>query len=257
MGKNKIYFASDIHLGLPSFEQGRNREALFVQWLNDIKDDAKEIYLVGDIFDFWYEYNRVIPKGFSRFFGKIAEITDAGIPVHFFTGNHDVWMFGYFEKELGVTVHKEAITKSFNGKSFFIGHGDGLGKGDYGYKLLKSIFTSRVLQWLFSRLHPNFAMWLGNKWSVSSRYSKNITYKFKGDNELITKFARQTLTAENYDFFVFGHWHAATIHELTPNSNLVMLGDWIVNNTFACWDGQNMSLKRYSPPSDSHLIAQV
>lgn len=251
MTKTKIYFASDIHLGLPSIEEGRDREMLFVKWLDTIKHDAKEVFLVGDIFDFWYEYKRVIPKGFTRVLGKIAELTDSGVPVHFFTGNHDVWMFGYFEQELGVKIHRNPIVREFDGKSFFIGHGDGLGHGDYGYKLLKGIFTSKVLQWMFSRLHPNFALWLGNKWSVSSRYSKDITYQFRGDDELITRFARQTLLNQHYDYFVFGHWHAPTIHPLGSGSSLVMLGDWIVNNTYSVWDGQKMNLCRFI--SDSHV----
>lgn len=228
-----------------------------MSWLDSIKHDAKEIFLVGDIFDFWYEYRRVIPKGYTRFLGKIAEITDAGIPVHFFTGNHDVWMFDYFPQELGVSLHREPIVREFDGKRFYIGHGDGLGKGDNGYKLLKRIFTSKVLQWMFSRLHPNFAMWIGNKWSVSSRYSKEISYSFKGDEELITKFARQTLGNEHFDFFVFGHWHAPAIHNLAESSNLIMLGDWIVNNTFALWDGKTMSLKRYDGNGDKEVIAAV
>ena len=257
MSKSKVYFASDIHLGLPNLDEGRAREQLFVSWLDSIKHDAQEIFLVGDIFDFWYEYRRVIPKGFTRFLGKVAEITDSGIPVHFFTGNHDVWMFDYLPKELGVTIHRHPVVREFNGKKFFIGHGDGLGKGDRGYKLLKAIFTSKTLQWLFSRLHPNFAMWIGTKWSVSSRYSKDISYSFRGDDELITRFARQTLEQEHFDFFVFGHWHAPTIHPLRATSNLVMLGDWIVNNTFASWDGSRMSLQRYIRKDEVELIASV
>lgn len=257
MSQPKVYFASDIHLGLPSIMEGRAREQLFVSWLDGIKHDAKEIFLVGDIFDFWYEYRRVIPKGYTRFLGKIAEITDSGIPVHFFTGNHDVWMFDYFPQELGVSLHREPVVREFDGKKFYIGHGDGLGKGDNGYKLLKLIFTSKILQWMFSRLHPNFAMWIGNKWSVSSRYSKEISYNFEGDEELITKFARQTLESEHFDFFVFGHWHAPAIHNLKSNSNLIMLGDWIVNNTFAVWDGNLMSLNRYDGTSDQEIARVV
>lgn len=245
MDRTKIYFASDIHLGLPSHEKSLHREKLFVQWLDMAKQDAKEIYLVGDIFDFWYEYRKVIPKGFTRFLGKIAEIADSGIPVHFFTGNHDVWMFDYFPKELGVTVHRAPIVKEFDGKQFLIAHGDGLGKGDRCYKLLKWIFTNRVLQWMFSRLHPNLALWFGNKWSVSSRYSKNITHKFRGEDELITKFSRQTLQHEKYNYFVFGHWHSPVIYNLEKDSHLVLLGDWIENNTYGVWDGANFSLLRY------------
>ncbi|HPF92294.1 MAG TPA: UDP-2,3-diacylglucosamine diphosphatase [Tenuifilaceae bacterium] len=257
MGNQKVYFASDIHLGLPTPKgSALAREKLFVKWLDEAKKDASEIYLVGDIFDFWYEYKRVVPKGFTRFLGKIAEIVDSGIPVHFFTGNHDVWMFDYFPKELGVNLHRKPIVREFNGKKFFIGHGDGLGKGDYGYKLLKSIFTNRVLQWLFSRLHPNFSLWFGNRWSVNSRYSKEVTYKFKGDSELIAQFANSTLDHEIYSYFVFGHWHAPVIHPLKNSAKLVVLGDWIENFTYATWDGELMSLLRYIPNENDKLLAQ-
>ena len=245
MTKKKIYFASDVHLGLPNHKESLLREKLFVRWLDMIKKDASEIYLLGDIFDFWYEYKRVVPRGFTRFLGKIAEITDSGVPVHFFTGNHDVWMFDYFPKELGVTVHRETIVREFDGKKFLIGHGDGLGKGDRGYKLLKWFFTNRVLQWLFARLHPNFALWFGNRWSVNSRYSKEISHKFRGEHELITKFARDTLEKEHFDYFIFGHWHSPVIHNLKDNSDLMLLGDWIVNYTYGAWDGEKLHLKRF------------
>lgn len=252
-----IYFASDFHLGLPSFEKGIDREKLVVAWLDSIKNDASEIFLVGDIFDFWYEYKYVIPKGFTRFQGKIAELTDSGIPVHFFTGNHDVWMFNYFPRELGVSVHTQPIARDFNGKRFLIGHGDGLGKGDNGYKLLKGIFTSKVLQWLFSRLHPNFAMWLGNGWSVNSRYSKEIAHKFRGESELITRYARWELEQKsNFQFFVFGHWHSPVVYPLTPNETLVLLGDWIVSNTYAKWDGEKLELLHFKKNGESELVSK-
>ena len=167
--QKKIYFASDFHLGLPNFETSRQREDKIVRWLNIIKADAAEIFLVGDIFDFWFEYAKVVPKGFVRLQGAIAAITDAGIPVHFFKGNHDLWMFTYFQKELGVQLHSEPIEREFNGKRFFIGHGDGLGPGDYNYKLLKKVFTSKVCQWLFARIHPNLGIGLAHAWSQKSR----------------------------------------------------------------------------------------
>jgi UDP-2,3-diacylglucosamine hydrolase len=245
MSNSKIYFASDLHLGLPTEHDDHFREKLFVKWLDMVKQDAKEIYLLGDIFDYWYEYRRVVPKGFTRFLGKIAEIVDSGIPVHFFTGNHDVWMFDYFPKELGVPVHRKPIVRDFNGKSFFIAHGDGLGPGDVGYKLLKWAFTNRVLQWLYSRLHPNFTMWLGSKWSVSSRYSKEITHQFRGEEELITRFARENLERDHYDLQIFGHWHSPLIYNLADNADMVILGDWIVNNTYGVWDGTKFSLLRF------------
>ena len=245
MNSKKIYFASDLHLGLPTFTKSRERESLFVKWLDAIRADAAEIFLLGDIFDYWYEYRRVIPKGFTRFLGKIAEITDSGIPVHFFTGNHDVWMFDYLPKELGVSVFRKPIEREFDGKKFFIAHGDGLGPGDVGYKLMKSAFSNSVLQWLYSRIHPNFTMWLGNTWSNNSRYSKEITHTFKGEEEQITKFARIELQKNPLDYFVFGHWHSPILYPLNQQSRLILLGDWIVNNTYGVWDGNTFTLCRY------------
>jgi len=252
----KIYFASDLHLGLPNLEESRIREKFFVQWLDMVKTDASEIYLLGDIFDFWYEYKRVVPKGYTRFLGKIAQIVDSGIPVHFFTGNHDVWMFDYFPKELGVTLYTKPIAREYNGKKFFIGHGDGLGPGDPGYKLLKGIFTNRTLQWLFARLHPNFSLWFGNRWSVSSRYSKEISHKFREENEQITKFARQHLLAEHHDYFIFGHWHSPVVYPLAQNSHLILLGDWIVNFTYGVWDGTTFKLCRYSERGEVEVVSE-
>jgi len=257
MTGGRIYFASDLHLGLPNLKESLPREKLFNAWLDSIRPDTAELYLLGDIFDFWFEYRRVVPKGFVRFMGKIAEFTDRGIPVHFFTGNHDVWMFDYFQKELGVEVHHKPIVKEFGGKRFFLGHGEGLGPWDPGYKLLKAIFTSPALQWLFAKLHPNFSLWFGNQWSVSSRYSKEITHVFKGEGELITRFARLELQSNFYDYFVFGHWHSPVIYPLGQGSNLVLLGDWLVSNTFSVFDGQTMRLMRYSPGGSNEVLAEA
>ena len=256
MGK-KVYFASDLHLGLPTRKESLPREKMFIKWLDRIKSDASELYLLGDIFDFWFEYHRVVPKGYNRFIGKIAEFTDAGIPVYFFTGNHDVWMFSYFQEELGVEVHRKPLIKEIHGKKFVLAHGDGLGKGDIGYKLLKSIFTSPTLQWLFARLHPNFSLWFGNQWSVSSRYSKEITHEFKYDDELITKFTRSELENNYYDFFIFGHWHSPIIYSLTDKTNLVILGDWIVNNTYSVWDGETFKLMRFDENGEDIVLASA
>lgn len=170
MGKSKkIYFASDVHLGAPALHNNREREKLFVKWLNQVKTDAEAIYLMGDIFDFWFEYKRAVPRGFTRVLGKLAEITDSGIEVHFFTGNHDIWIFDYLPNEIGVIVHDDVIKTEIRGKKFFLGHGDGLGPHDKGYKLLKKIFTNRFLQWSFARIHPNFSIWLAHQWSSRSR----------------------------------------------------------------------------------------
>jgi UDP-2,3-diacylglucosamine hydrolase len=255
MAGKRIYFASDLHLGLPTHKESLPREKLFIKWLDSIKPDAAELYLLGDIFDFWFEYRQVVPKGYNRFIGKIAEFTDAGIPVYFFSGNHDVWMFNYFQDELGVEVHHKPLIKEILNKKFFLAHGDGLGKGDIGYKLLKSIFTNPALQWLFARLHPNFSLWFGNQWSVSSRYSKELTHEFRGEAELITKFTRAELERHHFDFFIFGHWHSPVIHPLNESSNLVILGDWLVNNTYSVWDGEALKLMRFIDEGEDIVLS--
>ncbi len=255
MQGKKIYFASDLHLGLPTHEESLPREKLFIQWLDRIKPDTAELYLLGDIFDFWFEYSRVVPRGYNRFMGKIAEFTDSGIPVYFFSGNHDVWMFDYFQKELGVEVHHKPLIKEILNKRFFLAHGDGLGAGDNGYKLLKSIFTNSTLQWLFARLHPNFSLWFGNQWSVSSRYSKEITHTFKGEDELITKFTRSVLEKEHFDYFIFGHWHSPIIFPLNSSSNLIILGDWLVSNTYSVWDGEQFKLMKFNNTGEDIVLS--
>jgi len=197
----KIYFASDFHLGVPSFEESLIREKKVVKWLDEIKHDAEEIFLVGDIFDFWFEYKRAVPRGFTRLLGKLSEITDSGIPVHVFTGNHDMWIFDYLPQECGVILHKEPIERSFGDKSFFIGHGDGLGPGDKGYKFIKKVFASPLCQWLFARLHPNFGIWLANR---SSGYSRSVTGDsdrvFLGEeNEWLIIYCKEILLKKHYE----------------------------------------------------------
>ncbi|MFO7830293.1 MAG: UDP-2,3-diacylglucosamine diphosphatase [Bacteroidales bacterium] len=244
--REKIYFASDIHLGLPNYKESLEREKLFVQWLDTIKHDAKEIILLGDIFDFWFEYKRAIPKGFTRFLGKICEITDSGIPVHFFTGNHDMWIFDYLPEETGVVLHKEPIVKEYSGKKFYLAHGDGLGPGDNSYKLLKKIFASRFSQWLFARFHPNIGIWIANTWSTHSRYSREIT-PYEGENkEWLILYSKKLLQSENYDFMIYGHRHLPMDLKLTENCRYINLGDWITNFTYAVFDGKNLELKKFT-----------
>ena len=177
----KIYFASDFHLGAPDYESSLVREKKIVSWLNHIEKDAAEIFLVGDIFDFWFEYKRAIPRGFARLQGKIADLTDKGIPVHVFTGNHDMWIFDYLPKELGVQLHREPIEREFFGKKYFIGHGDGLGPSDKGYKFLKKVFANKFCQWCFARLHPNFGIWLAD---ISSKQAElNLEIRMRNTTE--------------------------------------------------------------------------
>ncbi|MCF6332065.1 MAG: UDP-2,3-diacylglucosamine diphosphatase [Draconibacterium sp.] len=247
IGKGKIYFVSDVHLGAPALNNNREREVLFAKWLDEIKNDVAELYLMGDIFDFWFEYKKVVPRGFTRILGRIADLTDKGIPVHFFTGNHDLWAFDYLPEELGVILHKNEIIKEISGKKFFLAHGDGMDAGDKGYTFLKKIFTNKTLQWFFSRLHPNFAFTLAHKWSKSTRLAKiNIEEEFEVNKEGIYKFAESFLEKEYIDYFVFGHRHRMSNAAIGQNSRFVLLGDWIKNFSYGTFDGEKFELKRYS-----------
>ena len=243
--KNKIYFASDVHLGLPNYKESLSREKYFVRWLDSIKHDAREIVLLGDIFDFWFEYKRAIPRGFTRFLGKLCELTDSGIPVHFFTGNHDMWIFDYLPRETGIILHKEPIIKEYSGEKFFLAHGDGLGPGDNSYKLLKKIFASKFSQWLFARFHPNIGIWIANTWSTHSRYSRE-TKPFEGeDKEWLILYSKKLLKSEDFDFMVYGHRHLPMDLKLNEKTRYINLGDWITNFTYGVFDGEKMEIKKF------------
>jgi len=252
----KKYFISDAHLGLYPPEKSAQRERILVEWLDSIKEDAEELYMLGDIFDFWHEYRHVVPRGFIRFLGKLAELADKGVKLHFFTGNHDVWVYGYLPDELGLHVYRKPITVEFNGKKFFLGHGDGLDPGDKGYHILKWGFTNRILQWLFARIHPNASMAFGKRWSKSSRYAKGIIAEpYNGDDlEHQVVFAKSILTQEHFDYFIFGHRHIAFDVKIAPNAHVVNLGDWIVNFTYAVWDGQALKLHSIYPELDKKIL---
>ena len=199
----KIYFASDFHLGLPAGSLPVEREKKVVKWLNSVVTDAKEIYLLGDIFDFWWEYKLVVPRGFTRFLGTVSEITDSGIPVHFFTGNHDMWVGNYFSDECGMTIHTSPVTKQFDGKRFHLAHGEGLGTKSTGYKILLSIFRNRPLQVMYSALHPSIGVGIGHRWSLNSRLGKGITKEFLGEEEEdLIRYARSVLEIEKIDSFL-------------------------------------------------------
>ena len=241
-----IYFASDFHLGVPDEQSSRAREHAVVRWLDFVKTDAKEIYLVGDVFDFWFEYNKVIPKGFARLQGKIAEIVDSGIPVYFFTGNHDMWMFDYFEKELGVKIYRDNIIRENFGMRVLIGHGDGLGPGDYSYKFLKKVFASTICQWLFARIHPNLGLWIADKWSRSSRIANDSKEKFLGEEqEWLAVYAKEVLLKEHFDYFIFGHRHLPLEIKLNDKSTYVNLGEWVHHRTYAQWNEDGIVLKKF------------
>lgn len=243
----KIYFASDFHLGAPNEEKSLVREKKVVQWLNEAAEDAYHIFLVGDLFDFWFEYKTVIPKGYTRLLGKLATLTDRGIGITVFIGNHDMWMDGYFEKELNIPVLHHPQVYTINEKRFYIGHGDGLGPGDHGYKFLKKIFRNQSCRWLFSCLHPSYGIPLANYFSRKSRESTGQTEDhFLGEeNEWLVAYARGVLQKEYFDYFIFGHRHLPIDIALPGGSRYVNLGDWIRYDTYAVFDGQQLALKKY------------
>ncbi|SKB56502.1 UDP-2,3-diacylglucosamine hydrolase [Sphingobacterium nematocida] len=244
---DKIYFASDFHLGSYPKEQSELREREIVRWLDHIKQDASELYLVGDIFDFWFEYSTVVPKGYIRFLGKLAELADLGVKITLFKGNHDMWMFGYLKKELGAVVIDNELVLDLNDKKIYIHHGDGLGPGDKKYKFLKKIFRSSLCQWLFARLHPNLGIGIAQKWSKHSRISNHTDEQFLGEErEWLIQYAREVLKEKHYDYFIFGHRHFPYEIQLTPQSKIINLGEWINYYTYAVWDGQNLNLEKWN-----------
>lgn len=241
----KIFFASDFHLGAPAAQDSSLREQKVVRWLESIREEAAAIFLVGDIFDFWFEYRHTIPKGFVRFQGKVAELTDAGIPIHFFTGNHDMWMFGYLEKELKVKIHRAPIEFSVEGKRFLVGHGDGLGPGDHTYKFLKGIFSSKVCQWLFARVHPNLGIGIAQKWSHSSRLSNDKKEIYRGEDEWLVVYCKEMEKHRHHDHYIFGHRHLPLEVDIAENARYTNLGEWVHHCTYAEFDGKGLVLKTF------------
>ena len=243
----KIYFASDFHLGIPTYEKSLEREKKIVSWLEAIEGDCEELYLLGDVFDFWFEYRTVVPRGFVRLLGKLAEISDRGIPIHYFTGNHDMWTFDYLVKELNVDLHRQPIEKTYNGKSFYIGHGDGLGPGDHGYKFIKKVFASKLCQWLFARLHPNFGIGIANYFSSKSRIATGtVDEKFLGEEkEWLVIHSKELLAKKHYDFLIFGHRHLPLDITINERSHYINLGDWVRYNSYAVFDGEKLELKHF------------
>ena len=244
----KIYFLSDFHLGAPNHADSLAREKKIVSFLTSIQNDAAAIFIVGDMFDFWFEYKYVTPKGYVRLLGKLAEITDSGIPIHFFVGNHDMWMRGYFEQELNIPVYFEPKEFNFNNNRFYIGHGDGLGPEDHGYKLIKSIFRNKICQWLFALLHPTVGIGLANFFSRKSRKKTGSADEvFLGeDKEWLIIYSKEVLAKELFHYFVFGHRHLPLDLKLTDESRYVNLGDWIKYFSYAVFDGQQLELKKWT-----------
>ena len=244
----KVYFASDQHLGAPTPEKSFPREKKFVAWLNEVKKDAEAIFLLGDLFDFWFEYETVVPKGFVRVLGKLAEIRDSGIPIYFFVGNHDLWMKDYFQKELNIPVYHSPQNFLINNKIFFIGHGDGLGPEDKGYKRMKKVFTFPLFKWMFKWLHPDIGVKLGQYMSVKNKMiSGEEDAKFLGEeNEWLVQYCKRKLESEHYDYFVFGHRHLPLEIKLQKNSTYINLGDWINYYTFGAFDTTSFKLTEFN-----------
>ena len=265
----KIYFASDFHLGYPNFETSLIREKKIVAWLESIKTDAQVIFLVGDIFDFWFEYKNVVPKGYVRLLGKLAELSDSGIEIIIFPGNHDIWMFDYFTREMGIKVHRnaqeylieniehqilniESRTSNIEKRTFYIVHGDGLGPGDYGYKYLKKVFESKISQWAFGWLHPHLGISLATWWSGSRKDEERIKreLQFRGEGEWLWHFAKEQEAQKHHDYYIFGHRHLLLDLPVGENSRYINLGQWAYDdensNHFAVFDGVNLEIKKYT-----------
>ncbi len=248
----KIYFASDFHLGIPSYENSLEREKMLVKWLDNVSCDATAVFLMGDIFDFWFEYKTVVPKGYVRLLGKLAEITDKGIPVHLFRGNHDIWAFGYLEKELGIQLHRESQVITVGNKTLYLAHGDGLGPGDHTYKLLKQIFECRFCQWLFRWIHPDIGSLIAQVSSNKSRYANEAKEEKFGlppiETEQLYKYCLKK--AEQHpvvDYFIFGHRHRPVVYQINDKARMVILGDWLHHYTYAVFDGESIEVKTFAP----------
>lgn len=242
----KIYFLSDVHLGAPVLTNNREREMRLVEWLGNIREDCAVLFLLGDIFDFWFEYKRAVPKGSVRFLAKICEFTDQGIPVHFFTGNHDIWAFDYLNRECGVILHTGNRRFNINGAKFLIGHGDALNPKDKGYLFLYHIFHNRILQRGFRWVHPDLGILLAQKWSSHSRLENGHIEAdtFRGEEqEEIVRFCRQALQQQHCDYFLFGHRHLPIDLALSKNSRYINTGDWITYYSYATFDGNTVELK--------------
>lgn len=238
----KAYFISDLHLGARYITNEHAREREIVGFLKSIADDAGELYLVGDILDYWFEYKTVVPRGYVRFFGQLAEMADAGVKITWLIGNHDIWLFDYLRDEIGLTVVDGIMRKNIMGKNFIITHGDGVGKLDFGFKLIRSIFRNRVCQKLYSGIHPRWTIPFAHRWSTHSRANDSAP-TFNADEDSMIRFARQTLDNDpSIDFFIFGHRHVILDEKIGPHTRAIILGDWLTNFSYGVFDGSKFAL---------------
>ena len=234
----KTYFVSDVHLGL-QVNDPADRERRFADFLRGLPSDTSAVYLLGDIWDFWYEYKHVVPKGYIRVLAALQELMDRGVKVYFFQGNHDVWTYSYFE-ELGMTRLVQPALVDIEGRKFCLGHGDGLGPVPFGYRFLRGLFHNRVAQFLFSLLHPWIAFGLGNGWSKNNRLAHDQEYEFRGADEPLYKFAEEFSSAHHVDYFIFGHYHASVDMALPSGARFLVLKDWMHSSPYLCFDGENL-----------------
>ena len=245
--KTKVYFASDQHFGAPDFEKSKEREVKFVRWLEMIQFDAKALFLLGDLFDFWFEYDKVVPKGFVRVLGKLAQLSDAGLPIYFFVGNHDLWMRDYFQKELNIPVYHHPKIFEFFKKKIYIAHGDGLGPADFGYKRMKKVFTNPFCKWLFKWLHPDLGVGLAQYLSTKNKLisgEKNVAF-LKEDKEWLVQYTKKKLTENRCDYFIFGHRHLPMKIDLEQQVTYINIGDWVTHFTYGVFDGQEFLLEKF------------
>ncbi|MEQ1734080.1 MAG: UDP-2,3-diacylglucosamine diphosphatase [Bacteroidia bacterium] len=241
------YFLSDFHLGIPNYASSLVREKHLVKFLDTIAPTAEAIYIVGDVFDMWYTYTTVVPKGYTRLLGKLAQLSDEGVKLYMFTGNHDMWLFDYFETELGIKTYTAPITVSINNKQFYIAHGDGLGPGDKGYKFIKKVFANKACQWFFKWLHPDIGLGFANYWSGKSagvKRQKDSIY-LGDDKEFLIQFCNEHAQHNNIDFYVFGHRHYPLVKTIQNKSTYINLGDWISQYTYCVFDGTHCQLKTF------------
>lgn len=245
-----VYILSDAHLGSLAIEHRRTQERRIVRFLDDIKYKAAAVYLLGDMFDFWYEYKYVVPKGFTRFLGKLSELTDMGVEVHYFTGNHDIWMYGYLEEECGVTLHRQPLTTEIYGKVFYMAHGDGLGGGDRRFHLIRGIFHNRLCQRLFSMIHPRWGMQFGLTWAKHSRMKradgKEPPYMGEDREKLVLYTKEYIKTHKDIDYFIYGHRHIELDLMLSRKCRMMIIGDWIWQFTYVVFDGEHLFLSEYA-----------
>ncbi len=241
----KIYFLSDIHLGAKTINNPLEHERRVVRFLDSIKNDASEIYLMGDIIDYWFEYKKVVPRGFTRFLGKISELTDMGIKVFWFTGNHDIWIFDYIPQETGATIYLKPIIKEIMGKRFYLAHGDGLGDDSLGYKFIHKFFRNKICQKLFSGIHPRWTVSLAHYWSKKSRLGGTVETFLGEDKEHLVQFSKDMAKTSDIDFFIYGHRHIMLDLMISRKSRVIILGDWINLFSYAVFDGENMWLEQF------------